>query len=501
MSNYRVMIDDVNVTTKLVGDGFRVILGEMTTTRASVRLYEQAYSIGSVLQIYYDDTLIFQGDIDKEGMETGVYIAYSSNKLMILGDKAASNENHRLYESAEYSTIVTDLLSYYLAGEFDVTEVDVTGKTAVYLDLTSKPLNECLKICAQRARFTFWLVSPDKLYFKAIDTVSSGYTAIYGTNIEKIKITRDNFTKTKVVVVFTVNNVKASIERGTGSRIVLLTDDTINNSNDANDLGDAILDELQDIQIRGTIELVEPRHDLIPGTTIIVHAPKYGLSNATVRIKEVSYTSKKTRITIGRVGAMVEQTLVSYEERIKKLEDRGIDWILSCTSPMQTAAGCDGPCEVKCEATCEVTCQSGDCQAGICQSNCQLVEQISCVTTEQICGTVGTCQVACELGHKCETDCQAACQNYCQTGQCQVGCETACEIGCEITCQDACQDACQVACETTPCQTTCQSTCQSTCQVPCYQVACEISCQGGCQTGCKVGCEVEDLCCGTIGPY
>jgi len=500
MPSYRVLIDDVDVTTKLVDNGFSVSHGEMMPMRASVRLYEQDYSIGSVLKVYAGEQLIFQGDIDKERITTGEFAAFASDKMIILSNEAATNVDHRLYETAEYSTIVTDLLSYYLSGEFDVTEVDVTGKTAIYLDLTSTSLNECLKTCAKRARFTFWLEPPNKLHFKALDTVASGYTAIYGTNIERIDVVRDNFIKTKVVVVFQVNNVKASVERGTGSRIVLVTDDKINNSADANDLGDAILDELQDIQIRGTIDLVEPRHDLIPGTTVIIHAPQYGFSNEVVRIKAVTYTPLKTRITVGTYGAMVDSTLVSYEERIKALEDRGIEWLLSCTAPMQTAAGCLGACEVKCEATCEVTCQSGNCQAGQCQTNCQLHEQIECVSNEQVCGTAGTCQVACELGHKCETDCQAACQNYCQTGQCQVGCETACETGCETNCQDACQTTCQTACETTPCQTGCQTTCQTTCQTAC-QTGCETSCDGTCEVGCKVGCEVESLCCGTIGPY
>ena len=507
----RVLIETLDVTDKLVGEGVVLTRAEMAVQRATVKLYEQEYSIGDTLYVYEDETLRFQGEIDKERIQPGEFTCFASDKSIVLSDEAATNDSHRIYEAEAYEDIITDLLDYYLSGVFDVTNVDATGKSAAYLDLTSKPIYECMKIVSQRARFAWWLVPPNYLYFKAIDTVSSGYSAIYGTNIEKIDVTRDNFVKTKVVVVFQLNNRKAFTERGDGSRIVLISDDTINNEADANDLGDALLAELQDIRIRGQITLTEPRFDLIPGTTIVVHAPQFGFSNEVVRIKQVQVTPFSTRISVGTVGAMVDDTLVDFEERLRNIESRGLEWLLSCTTLTQTAPGCAGQCEVVCEhaceavcePTCEAVCQSGcqfgSCQTGVCQTDCQLNEQISCVTDEQVCGSAGTCQVACEAGHSCETICQSQCQNYCQTGDCQIGCETGCETTCETTCQDACQTTCQLGCETS-CQTTCQTTCQSTCEIYC-QTGCETACDGTCEVGCKIGCETETLCCGTIGPY
>ncbi len=504
MAGVKVKVNGINVKERMIGPGISITHVEMGAKRASIRLYDQLYNINDELKVWMGDNLVFQGDIDKEHVIPGDFTAYASDKLTVLSNEVASHEDHREYVNTEVSVIVKNLLDYYFNGVFDQTNIDTTTATVGYLDLTDKPINECMQILAQRARFVYWLEPPNLFYFKARDSISSNYTAIYGTNVENLAVTRDNFVKTKVIVKMRLGKVIS----GTGTRIAIVADDTIVKEADAQQLADSILDEMQDIRIRGEITLTELRYDLIPGTTVVLHAPQFGFENETVRIKQITYSPFKTRLVVGVMTAMVEDQIVDFEQRIKRMEDRGLSWVVSCDTSTQTAAGCAGPCEVTCEATCEVTCQSGACQAGVCQSDCQLVQQITCVTEEQTCGSTGTCQVICETGHAvCQSACQTECMNDCQLGDCkttcklscQETCQESCEETCELACQTGCEVACNVGCEV-GCNSACQLGCESTCETTCQEACPETTCQASCETSCKVGCQTEALCCGTIGP-
>ena len=499
---FSVMVDGIDRTTMLVDEGFTITQAEGGVRRASIKLYEQLYSLGDELQIYVDDTLKFKGDIDKERVGPGVFTAYASDLLMSLADDNARADGHFEYVNQDYTLILKDLLSYYFSGQFDVTNVDTTGMTCGHINLKDKQLSQCIQIIAQRSRHTFWLEPPNLFYFKPIDSVSSGYSAIYGTNIENINIVRDTFVKTKVIVRMKLG----SVEVGTGTRIAIVFDDTIETESEAEDVGNAILEEMQDIMIRGEIVLTDCRHDLIPGTTVTLTAPQFGFNGESIRIKAVTYTPYKTRLTVGTMTAMVEDQLISMEDRIRNIENRGLSWLFSCESRTQTAAGCGSACEIECQIACEAipTCNAA-CQSDACQSTCQLQEQISCIQEEQICGTAGVCQAACQAGHGCETacqsQCQAACQSACQVA-CQETCQGACEASCQGTCETLCQSVCEVSCETT-CETICQTGCEIDCQTACEQgcqTTCESTCQETCEAACMVGCEQQTLCCGTIGP-
>jgi hypothetical protein len=592
MSKYRVTIDGVDVSQKLVDEGFTLSWGDMASKRASVKLYEQLYNLNDELIVYFDDTVIFQGDIDKEFVRPGEFICYASDQMITLADVIARNVDHREYslrrnedvgtgdnidttweldypaldrslaitddendievfldgvyvdpadytldgdggtggvglitfdtapgssveitcnynakEPVQYEVIFKDLLSYYYPGVFDVSNVDDTNKTCFYVDLTDKSIWECLKVLSQRANMAMWLEPPNKLYWKTRDSVSSDFSAIYGQNIKDLSITRDNFVKTRVIVLITLPGGRTGeVIVGTGSRTAIVNDDTINNETDATARGQAVLDELQDIQIRGEIELTESRHDLIPGTTCVLNAPQFGFENETLRIKHVNVTPKGTKLSLGLMTAMVEDQIVDFEERIRRLENRGMTWRVACDTSQQTMAGCVVVCEAECQIACETVagCVTA-CQEGLCQTDCQTSLQITCVTGEQICGDEGTCQIACQTGHRCETTCQSQCQTECQTecqSECQQSCQGGCETSCQATCETACQTGCEIVCNTgceTSCQTTCQQSCQSVCETQC-QTACEVSCDGSCQVACKIGCQEESLCCGTIGP-
>ena len=479
----------------LVDDGLSVTQAEMGLRRASIKLYEQLYALGDELKIYKNDTLLFQGDIDKETIRPGIFQAYASDKLMILADANARDDDHYEYANEEYSLILKDLLSHYFTGEFDVTNVDATGMTCGHIFLKDKQISQCVQIISQRCRHVLWLEPPNILYFKPKNTVISGYRALYGTNIQDLRVTRDTFTKTKVIIRMAAGDVT----RGTGERIVLLSDDTIETEDEANDLADAILDELQDTMIRGEIVLTEVRHDLVAGTTVVLHAPEFGFEEETIRIMQVTYTPFSTKLTVGATAAMVEGKIIDFEDRIQRIEARGIKWLFTCESRTQSAAGCGTTCERDCQIACEAvaSCVTA-CQEGACQSICQVNEQIECVKNEQVCGTSGVCQAACEVGHGCEGICQTECQADCQLS-CEVGCETSCLTGCETTCQGACEISCETTCETT-CQTTCQTSCQTTCETQC-QSGCQTTCETGCETTCQEACLVQELCCGTVGPF
>lgn len=499
---FKISVNGTDRTTQIIDNGFTVTQSEMGMRRTNIRLYEQLYTLGDELKIEVNGVLKFQGEIDKEMVRPGEFTVYASDLLITLADDTARSNGHYEYTSQEYSSILKDLLSYYFSGVFDVTNVDDTGMTCDHINLKGKQISECIKILAQRSKHVFWLEPPNFLYFKEKGAVSSGYSAIYGTNIDDISIVRDTFTKTKILIKMKLGTV----EVGTGTRIAIFFDDTITTEDEAEDVANAILEEMQDVQIRGEITLTECRHDLVPGTTIQLEAPQFGFNGESIRIKSVSYTPYKTRIIVGTLTSMVESKLISFEDRIRHIENRGLTWVYSCESRTQSAAGCSSECEINCQVACEAiaTCHA-DCQTDACQSTCQLQEQISCIQEEQICGTGGVCQAACQAGHGCESacqsQCQAACQSQCQNA-CQESCQGACEAACQGICETTCQTACLVSCMTT-CETTCQTGCETTCQTACLaacQTTCETTCQETCETSCMVGCEQQLLCCGTIGP-
>ena len=486
----------------LMDDGVSITQAEMGVRRATIKLTEQLYTLGDELKIWVDGVLKFQGEIDKEAIGPSEFTAYASDLLMVLPDANARADGHYEYTSQDYTVILKDLLSYYFSGIFDVTNVDTTGMTCEHINLKDKQLSQCIQIIAQRSQYVFWLEPPNLLYFKAKDSVSSGYSAIYGTNIEDINIIRDTFVKTKVII----NMKLGSVTVGTGERIAVVADDTIETEDEAIDLGNAILEEMQDVMIRGDIILTDCRSDLVPGTTVQLQALQFGFDNEAIRIKQVTYTPYMTRLVVGTMTAMVEAQMIDFEDRLRNIENRGLKWLFSCASRTQTAAGCGSACEIECQIACEAipTCNAA-CQSDACQSTCQLQEQISCIQEEQICGTAGVCQAACQAGHGCETacqsQCQAACQSACQVA-CQETCQGACEASCQGTCETLCQSVCEVSCETT-CETICQTGCEIDCQTACEQgcqTTCESTCQETCEAACMVGCEQQTLCCGTIGP-
>jgi len=501
---YRVLIDGIDRTTMLIDDGFTIAQVESGIRRATIKLYEQLYSLGDELKIYVNDVLKFQGDIDKEMVRPGEFTAFASDLLIVLPDENVCSEGHYEYVNQDYTLILKDLLDYYCNGVFDVTNVDTTGMQCGHINLQDKQLSDAVKIIAKRSQHVFWLEPPNILYFKEKGTVGSGYTAIYGTNIEDINIIRDTFTKTKVVIRMRVGSVTV----GTGSRIAVFADDTITTEDEAEDVGNAILEEMQDVQIRGELTLAECRHDIVPGTTIQLEAPQFGFNNEPLMVKSVTYSPFKTRLVIGTLTAMIEGKLVDFEDRIRNIENRGISWLFMCQAREQTMAVCGTNCEQSCQITCETIagCVTA-CQEGECQSACQDTDQVTCLQFQQICGEGGVCQAACQAGHGCELTCQIQCQESCQT-QCQVDCQHACQGGCETTCQGLCETSpCQIICEVT-CEVDCEIVCNAGCEIDCQtgcettpcQTGCETTCEATCETSCQIGCEQQLLCCGTIGP-
>jgi len=510
---YTITIDSVDRTTKLIDDGFAVTQSEGSARRASVKLYEQLYALGDELKISIDGNLKFQGEIDKESIRSGEFVAYASDLLITLPDDSARADGHFEYENQDYTVIFKDLLDYYFSGVFDVSNVDTTGQTCSHINLKDRPISECLQILATRAQYVFWLEPPNYMYFKPKGGVSSGYSAVYGHNIADINVVRDTFVKTKVIVKMRYG----AVEVGSGSRITVVHDDTITTEEEAEDVGNAILDEMQDVIIRGDITLLECKHDLVPGTTIVLTAPRFGFNADTIRIKSMTYTPFRTKLVVGTMTSMVEHHMIDIEDRIKNIEKRGLAWLWSCESSSQTAAGCSSACEIDCEhaceAVCEPTCQSscqsgcqyGECETG-CQTTCQKTEQITCIESQQICGTAGVCQTNCLAGHGCETACQSQCQAACQS-QCQLTCQESCQGACEAACQGVCETTCQTACLLScmdSCEITCKTGCQTDCQTACEdacQTTCESTCQETCESTCQTGCEQQTLCCGTIGPF
>lgn len=400
--------------------------------------------------------------------------------------------NYFAIEPAEYSLILKDLMNYYYSGVFDLTNVDDTGMWCSHINLENKQLFECVREIAFRSKHVFWLVPPNYLYFKPKDSVSSGQEIVYGRDISSIKITRDTFTKTKVII----NMQTGAVEAGAGERIFVFSSDIITTEKEGDDVADAILDELQDTRIRGEITLSDVRHNLYAGTTIILDAPEYGFEKETIPITQVQFSPLATKLTVGTTVAMIRNRIISDEERLKHMEARGLQWLFTCQSSSQTASGCTGPCEINCQHTCELSCELGACQSGICQTDCQLTEQVACVQTQQVCGTAGVCQANCEAGHGCELLCQSECQSNCQKGVCQTICELSCELACEVSCEYACVVTCELECQLA-CLTTCELACQNYCESSC-QDGCQIKCQKTCESICQIGCEVSQMCCGTI---
>ena len=487
----------------LIDDGFSISQVESGLCRASVKLYEKLYTLGDQLKIYMNNVLKFQGDIDKELVGPREFTAYASSLLLVLADENVRAEDHFEYANQDYTVILKDLLDYYCNGVFDVTNVDTTGMQCGHINLKDKQLSDGVKIIANRSRHVFWLEPPNILHFKEKGTVSSGYTAIYGTNIEDINIVRDTFTKTKVIIRMRVGSVTV----GTGSRIAVFADDTITTESEAEDVGNAILEEMQDVQIRGDITLSECRHDIIPGTTIQLMAPQFGFNNEPLMVKSVTYTPYKTRLVIGTLTSMIEGKMIDFEDRIRNIENRGLAWLFMCQAREQTMAVCGTNCEQSCQITCETIsgCVTA-CQQGACQSACQQSDQVTCLQEQQICGDAGICQAACQAGHGCELgcekECQASCQTQCQEG-CQESCQGACEAGCQSVCETTCQGVCLLSCEINcevVCNVGCEVSCETACETTPCQTGCETTCEATCETSCMIGCEQQTLCCGTIGP-
>jgi len=132
-------------------------------------------------------TVIFKGlieDIDFRGKDTGreeVIISGRDYSVRLMD----STVEPEVYNTAEISTIVTDIISKYTQ-DITTTNVNVTSKTLSYIAFNHVNVFDALKQLAELSDFMFYVDTNKDLHFEQKSSTSSGIT-LDNTNVYSSK--------------------------------------------------------------------------------------------------------------------------------------------------------------------------------------------------------------------------------------------------------------------------------------------------------------------------
>jgi len=313
---YEVKYNDVSKNDFLIGEGFRIHpQATMGMSWAEVFFKSRSYERGGTIKIYFDGTLAFEGLIKRERQDTKQWTAIAYDKLYRWRDEPCIDAGYYEYTNQLAGTVLVDLLSHYLSGEFDTSNVDAGG-TITHIDGYGMYVYDFAQEIARRVNYDFWLEPPNKVYFKAEGTLSTGVVIVYGTDILDILVEKDDLSKRDKIIVQGRRFVEATA--GTGNAKHFHMDDNILTVAQSQEVANALLTKKNVTLVTGDVQLKNYKPEIRAGKTLVVDAPRYGFGSETVRITAVVHTPSGTKFTMGDAWSTMNEisNLLSIEDRL-----------------------------------------------------------------------------------------------------------------------------------------------------------------------------------------